>query len=130
MHMHMTVYLIPDSASMLWNVPITIATKSNPEAVRFVLDKASDIVTIDNVTADDWILVRSSQHSRVCSNIVFTDCLQVNPGRQGYYRVHYSPELFSPLLSALRQGSLSDKDRLGLQNDMFALVSGLTWKTQ
>ena len=32
----------------------------------------------------------------------------------------YSTELFSPLLPALR--SLSAQDRLGLQNDAFALV--------
>ena len=43
---------------MLWNVPVTIATKSNPEAARFVLDKASDVITIEGVGTEDWILVR------------------------------------------------------------------------
>lgn len=42
---------------MLWNVPITIATKNNPETVRFVLEKASDTVTIEGVGPGDWILV-------------------------------------------------------------------------
>ena len=34
----------------------------------------------------------------------------------------YSPNMFSLLLSALQDGSLSAEDRLGLHNDAFALV--------
>lgn len=34
----------------------------------------------------------------------------------------YSTDLFSPLLPALRDGTLSPQDRLGLLNDAFALV--------
>ena len=49
--------------------------------------------------------------------------LQVNHARQGFYRVSYSSDLFSKLLPALQDGSLSAQDRLGLQNDTFALVS-------
>ena len=45
---------------------------------------------------------------------------QLNPGRVGFYRVSYSSDLFSPLLPALRD--LPPQDRLGLQNDAFALV--------
>lgn len=48
---------IPDFGSMLWNVPVTVATKSNPEAVKFVLDKACDTVTVEGVGPDDYILV-------------------------------------------------------------------------
>ena len=88
---------------MIWNVPVTIATKANPEAVRFVLDKACDSVTVEGVGPDDWILV--------------------NPGRQGFYRVSYSSDLFSLLLPVLQDGSLSAQDRLGMQNDAFALVN-------
>lgn len=42
---------------MLWQVPVTIATRKNPEALKFVLDKASATVTMEGVGADDWILV-------------------------------------------------------------------------
>ena len=42
---------------MLWNVPVTIATKANPEAVKFVLEKESDTVTVEGVGPDDYILV-------------------------------------------------------------------------
>ncbi len=47
-------------------------------------------------------------------------CIQVNPSRQGFYRVSYSPSLLSPLLAVL--GQLSAQDRLGLLNDALALV--------
>ena len=47
---------------------------------------------------------------------------QVNPERIGYYRVSYASDLFSPLLPALTNATLSPQDRLGLQNDAFALV--------
>lgn len=42
---------------MRWNVPITIATKNNPEAIRFVLEKECDTVTIEGIEPEDWILV-------------------------------------------------------------------------
>ena len=51
--------------------------------------------------------------------------LQLNPGRQGFYRVSYSTDLFSALLPALRDGSLPPQDRLGILNDAFALVRAL-----
>ena len=44
--------------SYQWKVPVTIATSNNPAAVKIVLDKPSDTVTIEGVGADDWILVR------------------------------------------------------------------------
>ena len=45
------------SDSRLWQVPVTIATRKNPEAMKFVLDKASMTVTVEGVGPDDWILV-------------------------------------------------------------------------
>ena len=43
--------------SVLWQVPVTIATNKNPEAMKFVLDKTSMTVTVEGVGPDDWILV-------------------------------------------------------------------------
>ena len=51
------LFSIPDFGSMLWLVPVTIATKKNPEALRFILDKPTDTVTVEGVGPDDWILV-------------------------------------------------------------------------
>ena len=43
--------------SMLWHVPITIATAQKRDAYKFVLDKESETVTLDGVKPDDWIKV-------------------------------------------------------------------------
>ena len=51
---------------------------------------------------------------------------QVNPERVGFYRVGYSSDLFSNLTPALSSHTLSACDRLGLQNDAFAMVSVFT----
>ena len=42
---------------MLWQVPVTVATRKNPEALKFILNKASMTVTVDGLGPDDWILV-------------------------------------------------------------------------
>lgn len=42
---------------MLWHVPVTIATSKNPAAVKFVLDKHLDTITMEGVGPNDWILV-------------------------------------------------------------------------
>ena len=42
---------------MQWQVPITIATSQNPNALTFLLDKPSTTVTLEGVGPNDWILV-------------------------------------------------------------------------
>ena len=54
-----------DFGSMYWNVPVTISTKNKPNAIQFVLDKASDVVVVEKMAPDDWILVSLQ---RVCCN--------------------------------------------------------------
>lgn len=88
--------------SMLWKVPITVATKGNPQAAKLVLSQQSTTVTLEGVGENDWVLV--------------------NPQRVGFYRVAYSSDLFSNLTPALSSHTLSAQDRLGLQNDAFALA--------
>lgn len=46
--------------SMLWRVPVTIATSKNPAALKFVLDTSSTTVTVEGVGSEDWILVSLS----------------------------------------------------------------------
>ena len=41
----------------LWQIPVTIATAKNKEAYKFVLDKPSMTVTLDNIDPQDWIKV-------------------------------------------------------------------------
>ena len=42
---------------MCWKVPITIATKRNPAAVKFVLESMTQTVTVEGVGPEDYILV-------------------------------------------------------------------------
>ena len=107
---------------MLWQVPVTIATSKNKEALKFVLDKASTTITLEGVGPKDWILVCHVILYYAASDDVIS-IYQLNPGRSGFYRVSYSTDLFSPLLPALGDVTLSPQDRLGILNDAFALVS-------
>ena len=43
--------------SMLWKVPITVATKGNPQAAKLVLSQQSTTVTLEGVGENDWVLV-------------------------------------------------------------------------
>jgi puromycin-sensitive aminopeptidase len=88
--------------SMLWKVPITVATKGNPQAASLVLTEQSTTVTLEGEGESDWVLV--------------------NPERVGFYRVSYSSDLFLGLSPALTSHTLSARDRLGLQNDAFAMA--------
>lgn len=46
----------------------------------------------------------------------------MNPGQVGFYRTCYSPELLKQLVAAIGQRTLPALDRLGLIDDLFALV--------
>ena len=50
-------------------------------------------------------------------------CVQVNSGTVGVVRVQYSADMLKLLIPAIKDRSLPPKDRLGLQNDLYALVS-------
>lgn len=46
----------------------------------------------------------------------------MNPGTVGYYRVRYTPEMLAQLIPAIRAKTLPPLDRLGVVDDLFALV--------
>ena len=48
---------------------------------------------------------------------------QINPGTVGFYRIQYSTPMLDSLLPGIRNLTLLPVDRLGLQNDLFSLVS-------
>lgn len=87
-----------------WMVPITISTSQNPAeiAVTTILNAKTMTVEVDNVNESDWI--------------------KVNPGTIGYYRTRYTPELLDQLIPAIKSQTLPPLDRLGLIDDLFALV--------
>ena len=47
---------------------------------------------------------------------------QLNVGGVGFYRTHYPADMLESLLPAIRNRTLSPRDRLALENDLFALV--------
>jgi puromycin-sensitive aminopeptidase len=86
-----------------WMVPIDISTPNSKNAHNTViLDKSSMSITLDNVSADDWV--------------------KINPGTIGFYRTEYPPEMLSQFLPAITDKTLPPLDRLGLVDDLFALV--------
>ncbi|XP_067645923.1 puromycin-sensitive aminopeptidase isoform X2 [Eurosta solidaginis] len=87
-----------------WVIPVTVSTSRDPTKIAktFLLDQKSMEVVLDDVSADDWV--------------------KINPGTVGFYRTRYSKEMLEKLLPAVRQMVLPPLDRLGLIDDMFAMV--------
>ena len=56
-------------------------------------------------------------------NVAENSWVKLNPGLVCFYRVNYSTEMLDSLIPAIRDQSLPPIDRLGIQNDLFALVS-------
>ncbi|KAH8408130.1 hypothetical protein KR222_009660 [Zaprionus bogoriensis] len=88
----------------IWTVPISVSTAVNPTQIAktFLLDKPSMEVVLDGVSESDWI--------------------KINPGTVGYYRTRYSQPMLDKLLPAVENNVLPPLDRLGLIDDMFAMV--------
>lgn len=84
-------------------IPVTISTSESggKEVVSTVLETKSLDVTLP-VGAESWI--------------------KINPGTIGYYRTQYPPELLKRFLPAIKDKTLPPLDRLGLLDDLFALV--------
>ncbi|XP_067931273.1 puromycin-sensitive aminopeptidase-like [Watersipora subatra] len=87
-----------------WMVPIDITCSTDPLKPFYttVLSSKSSTVSLDGVKAGDWI--------------------KLNPGTIGVYRVQYSSAMLDSLIPAVSNMSLPARDRLGLQNDLFALA--------
>lgn len=84
-------------------MPITVATADRPNdvALRFLLDAPSKTVDISSLGADPVI--------------------KINVHTKGVYRVCYPMDVLTRLMDNIEK--FSPLDRLGLANDMFALVS-------
>lgn len=93
-----------DVEKMSWMIPITVSSASSPcRAIqRSVLDQAEGDITLKGVEPGDWI--------------------KLNVGGVGFYRTLYPPDILEKLLPAVRSQSLPPRDRLQLQDDLFALA--------
>ncbi|GLH04429.1 Aminopeptidase [Gryllus bimaculatus] len=92
------------SNGTLWMVPITISTSRSPGEVvqSTVLETHSAELILSDVSSEDWV--------------------KVNPGTVGFYRTQYPSEMLAQFVPAVKDKSLPPLDRLGLLDDLFALV--------
>ncbi|XP_050529009.1 puromycin-sensitive aminopeptidase isoform X2 [Daktulosphaira vitifoliae] len=95
-----------DDKGSLWMVPLTFSTSRNPNIVchKDIMDKYKTTITIPaNIIAPgEW--------------------LKVNPSTVGYYRTCYTPKLLKNFIPSISSKTLPPLDRLGLLDDLSALV--------
>lgn len=95
-----------DSKFENWIIPMEYRTEKTQgnSTGRFELASKEDVLFINGLNKNDWV--------------------KLNPGQYGFYRVHYSPDMLENLMPAISNLSLPPIDRLGLLDDLFALVQG------
>ncbi|XP_058458878.1 puromycin-sensitive aminopeptidase isoform X1 [Malaya genurostris] len=86
----------------LWMIPIIISTSKKAHAHSFIMDKESVEITIDAVEPNEWV--------------------KLNPASIGYYRTQYTATLLDQFLPEISSNKMQPLDRLGLLDDLFALV--------
>jgi len=88
----------------LWMVPLTFSIKGRADEVchEIMLEAQTTEIVIPNVGPNDWV--------------------KVNPGTVGFYRTSYSQSILNKLIPAIQDKSLPPLDRLGIVDDLFALV--------
>ncbi|XP_069697519.1 puromycin-sensitive aminopeptidase isoform X2 [Periplaneta americana] len=93
-----------NSNGCLWMIPVMISTSEKPGEVvhHTVLQTHSVEVILKNVASHEWV--------------------KVNPGTVGYYRTQYPPDMLAQFVDAIRDKTLPPLDRLGLLDDLFAMV--------
>ena len=93
-----------DEENTLWKVPISIITKSSfPKVFKeILLEERVDEIDLGVLDESDWI--------------------KLNLNSVGFYRTNYSKTLLEKLVAIVTDKTLHPTDRLGLQNDAFALA--------
>ena len=65
----------------------------------------------------------TTSQSAIAENLVATFFPQINTGGIGFYRTLYTEDMLHELLPGIKNQSMPPRDRLGLENDLFALVT-------
>ena len=87
---------------LVWQVPVGITQSGGDEGASLVMNEPQARVQLPRpVGADSWF--------------------KVNPSQTGFFRVNYSEEDWQRLIPAISALTLSATDRLGIQNDAYAL---------
>ncbi|MCY4556088.1 MAG: M1 family metallopeptidase [Chloroflexi bacterium] len=89
-----------DDEEQVWPVPLTVATNGAAVTAHLV-SGATGTVEVATPTQPDWF--------------------KVNPDQTGFYRVNYTDADRERLASLVADRALPATDRLGIQNDAFAL---------
>ncbi|EGI68003.1 PREDICTED: puromycin-sensitive aminopeptidase [Acromyrmex echinatior] len=95
---------VDNNADNAWLIPISVSSSQDPKKTIFdgILDAKTKEFVIQNVPEGTW--------------------LKINPGTIGFYRTRYSQSALSLLLPAIKDHTLPPLDRLGLLDDLFAMV--------
>ena len=88
----------------LWQVPVKMITseQNTYDASLLMKTKSQDVSTKITNAVPSWF--------------------KINAGQTGFYRVNYTEEGWSNVKKAIEESDLPAVDRLGLQNDSYALV--------
>ncbi len=89
----------------LWQVPVSVMRANATEKAALLMDRREARLSLGRSPApasQDWV--------------------KVNAGQTGFYRVNYTSDEWEKLRAAVQGLQLPATDRLGLQNDAYALV--------
>eukprot|EP01125_Pyxidicula_operculata_P001519 TRINITY_DN11382_c0_g1_i1.p1 TRINITY_DN11382_c0_g1~~TRINITY_DN11382_c0_g1_i1.p1 ORF type:complete len:861 (-),score=234.44 TRINITY_DN11382_c0_g1_i1:165-2747(-) len=87
--------------STVWTINVGFASQGSSQIKYVDLKEREGVIKTGVTNKDDWV--------------------KFNAGQSGFYRVQYSPSLSLKLGEAIRNLSLPAGDRVGIQNDAFAL---------
>jgi len=91
-----------DIEKTLWKVPVGISDSESSQETTLVLnDSQTDVQLSTSSDPNSWF--------------------KVNPSQTGFFRVNYSDEDWERLIPVIRSKTLAATDRLGIQNDAYAL---------
>jgi puromycin-sensitive aminopeptidase len=90
-----------DDEEQVWPVPLTV-TAEGAGLTATLVNAATGTVTVATPSDPDWF--------------------KVNPDQTGFYRVNYTDEDWDRLVPVIENQVLPATDRLGIQNDAYALA--------
>ncbi len=86
----------------LWQVPFSVRTARDSEPVSVLIAEAEAGIRLTPASTEEWV--------------------KVNPSQTGFYRVKYPGDELARLTTPIRERELPAMDRLGIQNDAYALA--------
>jgi puromycin-sensitive aminopeptidase len=86
----------------VWQVPVSMSQSGVDGVESLLMGESTASMTLASATDGGWV--------------------KVNAGQTGFFRVAYAPEEWDRLRESVSSQSLSASDRVGLQNDAYALM--------